>query len=66
MASYWPYYRHLGLKDDICNELKISNIPSTIYHLFCADCPKTSSVIRDEQFMEGETLIKILLTQINT
>jgi len=43
MASYWSYYRHLGLKDDICNELQISNIPFTIYHLFCADCLYDSS-----------------------
>ena len=38
MASYWSYYRHIGLKDEICQLLNISNIPSTIYHLFCADC----------------------------
>ena len=38
MASYWSYYRHIGLKDEICQQLNISNIPSSIYHLFCADC----------------------------
>ena len=43
MASYWSYYRHLGLKEDICNHLRISNIPATIYHLFCADCLYDSS-----------------------
>ena len=38
MASYWSYYRHIGLKEEICQMLNISNIPSTIYRLFCADC----------------------------
>ncbi len=39
MASYWSYYRHIGLKDDICQLLNISNIPSTIISsLLCRLC----------------------------
>ena len=37
MASYWYYYHHIGLKEDICNHLNIL-IPATIYHHFCTDC----------------------------
>jgi len=51
MASYWSYYRHIGLKDDICQLLNISNIPSTIYHLFVLIV-----------FLIGRVVIRIPLT----
>ena len=50
MASYWTYYRQLGLKENICSSLKIANIPATIYHLFCADCIHDSSTCQENPF----------------